>query len=88
MAAIKPVERICCVCHRLQPTTQMTRVVCFRGVFTVQVDKYLDGRGSYVCAGCRTNPAVGKALSRSFRQTVPATLVQELTGGYGAVKMK
>lgn len=77
--AIKPVERICCVCRRLQPTTQMKRVVRSQGVFAVQGNQHLDGRGAYVCPQCCTNPAVGKALSRSFRQAVPAAIVQELT---------
>lgn len=56
----------------------MIRVVRSHGVFAVQSKQHLAGRGAYVCLTCRTNPAVGKALSRSFRQTVPATIAQQL----------
>ena len=56
----------------------MQRVVRSQGVFAVQTNQHLDGRGAYVCPQCCANPAVGKALSRSFRQAVPASIQQQL----------
>ena len=73
------VERICCVCRKLQPITQMTRVVRVNGCFSVQADKRLNGRGAHVCPSCVGNPGLQKCLSRSFKAAVPNEVIQEIT---------
>lgn len=74
------IERICCVCRKLQPIDQMTRVVRVGGEFLVQTDKRLNGRGAHVCSACLQSPNLQKSLCRSFKTQLPATIFQQLTG--------
>ena len=73
------VERICCVCRKLQPITQMTRVVRVNGCFSVQVSKKLNGRGAHVCPACLGNPVLQKYLARSFKAAVPSEVIEQLS---------
>ncbi|MBS7401875.1 MAG: YlxR family protein [Eubacteriales bacterium] len=72
------VERICCVCRKLQPIDTMTRVVRVDGAFFVQGTKRLNGRGAHVCPACLQSPNLSKALSRSFKAPMPAALIDQL----------
>lgn len=73
------VQRICCVCHKLQPITEMTRVVRVAGKFLVQTDKRLNGRGAHICPGCLKSPNLLKSLCRSFKTQLPAEICQQLS---------
>ena len=75
---VHTVERICSVCRKLQPITNMTRVVRVNGEFLVQSDKRLNGRGAHVCPSCLGNPNLQKCLSRSFKAAVPEAIVKQL----------
>lgn len=77
------IERICCVCRKLQPITQMTRVVRVNGCFSVQGDKRLNGRGAHVCPSCVGNPSLQKCLSRSFKAAIPNEVVQQINARNG-----
>lgn len=72
------IERICCVCRKLQPITQMTRVVRVNGCFSVQGSKRLNGRGTHICPACFSNPNLTKSLSRSFKTQIPSEIIQQL----------
>lgn len=72
------IERICCVCRKLQPINAMTRVVRVNGEFFVQTAKRLNGRGAHVCATCLSSPNLSKALSRSFKSPLPTTIIEQL----------
>lgn len=77
------VERICCVCRKLQPITQMTRVVRVNGCFSVQGNKRLSGRGAHVCPGCLGSVNLQKCLARSFKAAIPSEIMQELIAKQG-----
>lgn len=74
----RTVNRICCVCRKLQPIAGMTRVVRVGGNFFVQTDKHLNGRGAHICPQCRQSPNLQKSLSRSFKTQISNDLVQNL----------
>lgn len=81
LVANKPlhvVNRICCVCRKLQPISQMTRVVRVDGKFLVQGDKRLNGRGAHVCPACLQSPHVLRYLARSFKTQMPSDLLTQL----------
>ena len=73
------IERICCVCRKLQPVAQMTRVVRVDDKFLVQGQQRLNGRGAHVCAFCVGGPHVLKCLSRSFKTAVPKEILQQIS---------
>ncbi len=73
------ISRICCVCRKLQPVTNMTRVVRVNGEFFVQTDKRLQGRGAHVCSACLDSANLQKSLCRSFKTQLPASILQQLT---------
>ena len=75
----RTINRICCVCRKLQPVTSMTRVVRVAGEFLVQTDKRLNGRGAHVCPNCLQSQNLLKCLSRSFKTQLPVELLQQLT---------
>ena len=77
------IERICCVCRKLQPITQMTRVVRVNGCFSVQGSKRLSGRGAHVCPSCVGNPSLQKCLARSFKAAIPNEVVQQINARNG-----
>jgi len=72
------VERICCVCRKMQPITQMTRVVRVQGDFLLQGNKRLSGRGAHVCPQCIQSPNLQKCLSRSFKAPFPSELISQI----------
>ena len=72
------VERICCVCRKLQPITQMTRVVRVNGCFLVQDNKRLNGRGAHICPVCLSSANLYKSLARSFKAAIPNEIMQQL----------
>ncbi|MCM1403964.1 MAG: YlxR family protein [Prevotella sp.] len=74
------VNRICCVCRKLQPIANMTRVVRVNGQFLVQGTQRLNGRGAHICPSCLHSPNLQKSLCRSFKTPLPPALVQQLTG--------
>ncbi len=73
------INRICCVCRKLQPVTDMTRVVRVNGAFFVQTKQHLNGRGAYVCPACLRSPSLQKSLCRSFKTQLPPELFQQLS---------
>jgi len=77
------IERICSVCRKLQPITQMTRVVRVGGCFYVQESKRLSGRGAHVCLSCLNNPNLQKCLARSFKMQIPDYIIQQLSARKG-----
>lgn len=79
MANNSTIQRICCVCRKLQPIAQMTRVVLVDGCFFVQEKKRLSGRGAHVCSSCLESPNLAKSLSRSFKAPMPKELLQQLS---------
>ncbi|MCQ2382184.1 MAG: YlxR family protein [Clostridia bacterium] len=72
------VSRICCVCRKLLPITDMTRVVRVSGSFFVQGEKRLNGRGAHVCSVCLKSPNLQKSLNRSFKTQLPVDIFQQL----------
>ena len=72
------INRICCVCRKLQPITQMTRVVRVDGQFFVQADKRLNGRGAHVCSACLQSQNLQKSLCRSFKTQIPPEVLKQL----------
>lgn len=74
------IERICCVCRKLQPIDNMTRVVRVDGNFLVQTDKRLNGRGAHVCPACLQSSNLQKSLCRSFKTQLPPEIFEQLTG--------
>lgn len=87
LATKQSVQRICCVCRKLQPVTGMQRVVRVQGEFFVQGKKPLHGRGAHVCQACCGSSALRKALSRSFKTQVPDHIFQQLAKTTDNVKL-
>ena len=82
------VNRICCVCRKLQPIAGMTRVVRVGGNFFVQTNQRLNGRGAHVCPQCLQNPNLQKSLNRSFRTQVPDSIFNQLANCVQNAKLK
>ena len=77
--SVHVINRICCVCRKLQPVTAMKRVVRINGNFYVQTDQRLNGRGAHVCPNCLCSSNLQKSLNRSFKTELPAKIFQQLT---------
>lgn len=77
------VERICCVCRKLQPIAQMTRVVRVDGCFFVQTKKRLNGRGAHICSECLSSANLQKSLARSFKTAIPHDVIEQLVAVKG-----
>ncbi len=75
---VHTIERICCVCRKLQPIAQMTRVVRVDGCFFVQKERRLNGRGAHICPSCLGSNNLQKCLSRSFKAAIPNDVFDEL----------
>ncbi len=73
------IERICCVCRKVQPINAMTRVVRVNGSFVVQKEHRLNGRGAHICMACLSQPNLQKCLARSFKSQIPDSLMKQLT---------
>lgn len=81
------VNRICCVCRKLQAIDKMVRVVRVGGEFFVQEQKRLNGRGAHVCPQCLTSQNLRKSLSRSFKTVLPETIYKQLASCSRGVKL-
>ena len=77
--SVHTVERICCVCRKLQPITSMLRVVRINGEFMVQGAKRLNGRGAHVCPSCVDSANLIKSLSRSFKSQLPKEIIRQIS---------
>lgn len=73
--------RSCCACKVKKARSELLRIVRFQsGVFAIDMNQILPGRGAYVCPtpACVTLLARTKGLNRSFRQVVPDSFYDSL----------
>ena len=72
--------RKCAACNGRFPKEKLLRVVRFNEEFSVDKTHKKNGRGAYVClsAECVEKAIHKRQLNRSFRQTVPQEIYDEL----------
>ena len=82
---MKDVQRICCVCRTKKSKKELTRIVKNNETFTIDNNKKLSGKATYVCNNqeCKTQLIKKKYLNRTFKTNVNdeiyANLLQEFT---------
>lgn len=76
--------RICCVCHKKQPKSDLIRIVRTSEGFRLDPLGNADGRGAYVCKSkeCLTKCAKKHLLNRSLKTAVPEEIYAELETFY------
>ena len=80
-------ERTCIACRKKSQKSQFLKVVFNNNneIFVVQ-DKFLDGRGAYICKTneCLQKCLKTKALNRAFKTPIPQEFYEELLEKFGS----
>lgn len=73
--------RKCTGCNEMKEKFDLVRVVLTTDGFLVDETGKISGRGAYVCldGACLTKMKKKKGLDRSFKQSVPQEIYDELT---------
>ena len=75
--------RMCCVCRKMFPQSQLVRVVKTKeNIFSIINGKQkIFGRSAYVCKNdeCLSLLQKKRAFNRAFKQEVPQKIYEELT---------
>lgn len=73
-------HRMCCVCRKKLPQSELIRVTHSPEGFIIDKDKKSDGRGAYVCKShdCISVCVKKRMFNKSFRTAVPEELYDEL----------
>lgn len=73
-------HRICCVCRKKQPQSELLRIAHTDSGYVIDHDGKSEGRGAYVCKSPECLKACIKkhALNRSFHTVVPEEIYAEL----------
>lgn len=74
-------ERTCIACRLKSSKENFLKIVKNKnGVFMIERDVRLDGRGAYICKKqeCIEKCKKTKALNRAFKTVVPAEIYEEL----------
>lgn len=73
--------RTCIVCRKKGPKEDFVKIVKNKnGEITIDTDRWLDGRGAYICKSeeCVLKNNKTKALNRAFKCPVPNEIYEEL----------
>ena len=75
-------ERTCILCRGKFEKSQLLRIVKYGEEFSVDETHKKDGRGAYVCTGCRLSEQLLKkrVLDRAFKMRVPDEIYDLLKG--------
>lgn len=73
-------ERMCVVCRKLQPKTQLIRLALQDNQIVIDTTQKLPGRGVWIDKNseCITNLQKRKVLNRIFKREIDATFYQRL----------